>query len=90
MSRHIPWPVDHIDIPRTADAAKEAASRVSALHRHGFMPKPGYPSLDVQAERLRRLSAWIEQRAFEEAAQAAEKRARARMAQFETSAAEAW
>jgi hypothetical protein len=62
------------DVPTTSDDAYEAARRSSVK----------------DARQLRRLGAWLACHEFEAASAAAERRARVRMAQFETSAAEAW
>lgn len=78
------------DVPTTSEVAFATARKLDALARRGFRSESNHPPIDVEVRQLRRLGAWLACHEFEAASSAAERRARVRMAQFETSAAEAW
>lgn len=78
------------DVPTTSEVAFADARKLDALARNGFRSRRGEPPIETHVRQLRRLGAWLAEREFEAASSAAERRARVRMAQFETSAAEAW
>lgn len=78
------------DLPKSSDEAFADARKLDALARNGFRSRRGEPPIETHVRQLRRLGAWLAEREFEAASAAAERRATASFARFETNFAEAW